>query len=280
MEERISPEYLDTLKIPLLAGRFFTDQDLLPDHPAVAVINQALAERHWPGQDPIGSRIVIHDGNYGLSEIVGVIGDVRRRGLDSEAPPVLYVPYHLNPQPVVALFARMNSDPGPLAEAIQDAIWDVEPNQPIYGIEPLSKVVGRSLTVPRLVQRLLGIQALLSLSVAALGIYSMLLYLVQTRRRELGVRVALGAAPRHILTLLLSSSFSTGLIGSAVGLGLAGAINSWLGPYLYGSDFGLQPYLASLGVILGAILLASGIPALSAARADPLRVLQAGRELR
>ena len=86
MEERISPEYLDTLKIPLLAGRFFTDQDLLPDHPAVAVINQALAERHWPGQDPIGSRIVIHDGNYGLSEIVGVIGDVRRRGLDSEAP--------------------------------------------------------------------------------------------------------------------------------------------------------------------------------------------------
>ena len=174
----------------------------------------------------------------------------------------------------------MNSDPGPLAEAVQDAIWDVDPNQPIYGIEPLSKVVGRSLTVPRLVQRLLGIQALLSLSVAALGIYSMLLYLVQTRRRELGVRVALGAAPRHILTLLLSSSFSTGLIGSAVGLGLAGAINSWLGPYLYGSDFGLQPYLASLEVILGAILLASGIPALSAARADPLRVLQAGRELR
>ena len=195
-------------------------------------------------------------------------------------PPVLYVPYHLNPRPVVALFARMNSDPGPLAEAVQDAIWDVEPNQPIYGIEPLSKVVGRSLTVPRLVQRLLGIQALLSLSVASLGIYSMLLYLVQTRSRELGVRVALGAAPRHILTLLLSSSFSTGLIGSAVGFGLAGAINSWLGPYLYGSDFGLQPYLASLGVILGAILLASGIPALSAARADPLRVLQAGRELR
>lgn len=270
----ISPHYFQALGIPVVKGRPFTDYDRL-DGPPVAVINETMRRLYWPREDPIGRYIVIERMGRASREIVGVVGDVRHRGLESEAGAEMYVPYLQVPLPVMAFVVRTDRDPVSMISAIRSQIWAVDKDQPVYDIKTMEQYLSDSMVQPRLSSILLGIFAAIALCQAAFGIYSVTSYLVIQRIPETGLRMALGAQPQSIVNGFLRRALSLAFLGVLIGILGTATLVRFISGFVYGVralDFGTFLWVSFLMCAIAAA--ASYIPARKATRLDPNAALR------
>jgi putative ABC transport system permease protein len=272
----ITPDYFRVLQTPLMQGRFFNEGDT-PTSPEVVIINQALAKKYWPGQDALGKRITFSDRrkpDVKWITIVGIVGNIRHRGLDVDAQPEYYVPLAQNSSRGMLLTVRSAQDPRALASAIRREIQSIDPEQPIANVRTFDTVVADSVAPRRLSVVLLGAFAAIALLLAAVGTYGVISYLVVQRTHELGVRMALGAQRRDLLTLVVGHAFRLVVLGLGLGLILALASARALSALLYSVGVFDPATFIFVPCVLGAVaLVASYIPALRATRADPMIAL-------
>jgi predicted permease len=257
--------------IPILEGREFSRQDGL-GAPGVIVINQSMAHKYWPNEDPVGR--VIRQGGARLT-IVGVAADVHHWGLDETAHPQFFRPYPQAGWPVMSVVVKTNAAPASYASAIKKALAEIEPDRPVSGVEPMQIVVEDSVGSRRFPALLLTSFAALALVLAAVGIVGVVGYSVAQRTQEIGIRLALGARRADVLRLILSGSMVWVLLGIAVGiLGSLGA-NRLLGTLLYDIKPQNPIVLAAVSLLMAAVALcASYIPARRAARVEPMEALR------
>ncbi len=228
-----TPEYFNTLDIPLLRGRMFTEQDTSTSAP-VALINEAMAKTVWPNQDPIGQQVsTALEGDKVKRQIIGIIGSIRHASLDTEPQPGLFVPYAQNPYELVFLAVRTKADPLSLASTVRNQVMAVDREQPVYDIKSMDQVIKDSSARRSLNMLLLSISALMALVLAMVGIYSVIASSVTQRTYEIGVRIALGAQPGDILKLVLRQGLILVLIGMAVGVAAAFGITQVMSSLLY-----------------------------------------------
>ena len=259
--------YFRALGIPLTRGRLFDDRDI-GDAPSVVIISQAIAERFFPGEDPVGKRL--SNGPTSSAEIVGVVGDVRRASLRDDPRADLYYPFERQNGNGTTLFVKTSGDAAAAFSSIRAAIRAVEPNAVIFDPRPMSDIAAESAAVPKLAMRLLAGFAAIALVLAAVGIYGVMSYGVRRRTRELGTRLALGASRGQIIALVMKQAAIVAAAGLAVGLvvGLyaARAMSSLL--------YGVEPWdpiaLGAAAAVLAITALgASYVPARRASRVDP-----------
>jgi len=265
----ISPRYFQALGIPVVKGRAFTDFDNF-DAPPVAVVNETMRRLYWPGEDPIGRYIVIERLGRAPREIVGVVGDVRHRGLESEAGAEMYLPYLQSPLPVMAFVVRTDRDPISMISAIRSQVWAVDRDQPVYDIKTMEQYLSESMVQPRLSSFLLAIFAAIALCQAAFGIYSVTSYLVSQRVPETGLRMALGAQPQSIVNGFLRQALGLVFLGVVIGVLGAAMLVRFISGFVYGVralDFGTFLWVSFL--MCGIAVAASYIPARKATRLDP-----------
>jgi putative ABC transport system permease protein len=271
---QITPEYFRVMQIPLIRGRLITAQDTATG-PPVALINETMARRFFPDEDPIGQRLDISGPTY-LREIVGIVGDIKQESLRTPTPPQVYEPFVQKPGPTIKVLLRARSDPSHLAAAVREEVRAVDSGQPISDALPMEQIVARSLTRDRFSVFVLGAFAGLALTLAAVGLYGVVGYIVSQRVNEIGIRIALGAEPRGIQRLVVIQSLWLTLIG--VGLGLVGAVvlSGIVQSLLYEVKARDPMTLAVVTVLLLAVALAAAfVPARRAARVDPVLALRA-----
>jgi predicted permease len=262
----ITPDYFRALGVPLVAGRYFQDTDG-PDAPRVLIVNRSLVQRVWPHSNPIGQRITT-DGEHYL-EIVGVVGDVREFGPARETPPQVYQPMEQGPVPRTVVVRAAGDAAGTVA-AVRRAVLDANPEAAITRVETLEETQSQAIASPRTTARLFGLFGLLALMIAVTGIASMLALWVRQRIREIGIRIALGASPRDILSDVVRQGMVLAALGA--GTGLAGAL--LLARAIEKMLFHITPtdaptYIVVSVLLLGSALIASWIPARRASRVDP-----------
>jgi len=270
----ISPNYFETLHIPILEGRVFTRADR-PGAPDVAIVNRSAARHFWGAQDPVGKRFSV-DGGKAWTQIAGVAGDVRQYGLDKEPVDEIYVPLAQSPLLDGILVIKTAGEPMSVARSIIELLYAIDPNQPAARVRSLEQVRAESVAAPRLTTNLLSLFALLALGIAATGIGGVMALAVGQRRHEIGVRMAIGARPGEIVRMILGQGMALALVG--VALGLFGAL--WLTRLMQQLLFEVTPNdpLTYIGVavVLGlAALVACYVPARRAARVDPIIALRA-----
>jgi putative ABC transport system permease protein len=274
--DEITPEFFETVGTPLMRGRSFTSADSA-NAPLVAVINDVMARRLWPGQDAVGRRFKfgLPTANTPWFTVVGVVRDMRRQGPEQAPIPQMFESLAQNPSRLVTLLVRTSTDPLQTLGAVQAAARQVERDAPVYGATTLNERLGRFNAQRRFQTSLLMVFALIALVLAAVGIYGLIRYSIATRSREIGIRIAVGAQRGDIMRMILREGLSLSLIGLA--LGLAGAL--WLGRLLSGLVFGVTatdlPTFAAVSVLLTTVaLVASYLPARRAARIDPVAALK------
>jgi predicted permease len=283
----ISPRFFSTMGIPLLRGRDITDGDSALAL-GVVIINETTARRFWPGEDPLGQIITIGPPMFtdvgAPRVVVGVAGDVREFGLDTDPPAILYVPMPQLPQrwanmvirnQPLCLVVKTDVEPGGLISSIKKEIWAYDPYQPITTVAPMERVVDRSIAFYEFNMVLMGIFAGLALLLAAVGIYGVLSFIVGQRTHEIGVRMALGAEKRNLVKFVLGEL--TPVVGLGLTIGVAGALalNRLLSSMLFGVS-STDP-TAFVGVSLGLVavaLLACYLPARRATRVEPIEALR------
>ncbi len=270
----VGPGYLQTLGIPLLRGRNFSDRDTEAT-PRVAMINQAMVRRFWPDEDPLGKPITT-DNKYFFS-IVGVVGDVRQLGQASETNPEVYLSYLQDPVdwPYRTLVVRSEGAPLKLVGLVEQAVWSVNKDQPISNIRTLEQVLADSVAQPRIFSLLLGVFAGLALVLASVGIYGVVSYSVTQRTHEVGVRLALGAEQVDVLRLVVGQGMLLTAIGLGIGLAGALAMTRFLARFLYGvgPTDPITFVLVAMTLFMVA-LLACYIPARRATKVDPMVALR------
>jgi putative ABC transport system permease protein len=269
------PNILRTLGIPLVAGREFTLRDTVSS-PGVALINEAMAKRFWPGEEALGKRFRLgYDGDAPWLTIVGIFKDFRHSSLDSEPYPQFYRPYSQAGWPFMTIATKTASASGTFIAPIKSALRTIEPNHPVVGVRTMEEVVGGSVASRRFPMVLLSGFALLALLLAAVGITGVVGYSVVQRTQEIGVRIALGAQTRDVLGLVLGHSLSWTLIGVAVGIVASFGLLRLLRTLIFGVTPTDPFVLASVSLLLVAVaLLASYVPARRAMRVDPVSALR------
>jgi putative ABC transport system permease protein len=277
--EVITGDYFQTFKVPLLRGRTFNERDT-KDSPRVIVIDQAMAEQVFPGEDPIGKRLAVEAGNdeegYVMSEIVGVVGRMRFHAIDEMAPlPIIYCSMAQVQRTSLGLFVRSSMSAATLSKSIRDVAASIDPNQPVFDARPMLDRVQETWGTHRLLSFLFSIFAGLALVLATIGLYGLLAYTTLKRVREIGIRLALGARPAQIRALVLSHGLQLLLIGSVFGLVAAFALSRALQSVLFEVK-GIDPriYLSVGALLFAATFLASWIPARRASRVDPIQALR------
>jgi putative ABC transport system permease protein len=273
----VGANYLKTLGIPLSKGRDFTADDMRPGALPVAVINEKMAARYWPNEDPIGRRITLglpRPDNPWIT-IVGIAKNVPHRAVDSQPEPDWYTSRVLSPQRHRYLFVRSALPTSALAVAIRKEVARIDPYQPVTSVKTMHDVISSTTAPRRLNAVLLGVFAAIALVLAVLGIYSVISYSITLRTQEIGIRMALGARRPAILMMVLRKGMLLTLIGIAIGLIAAFALTRWMSSMLFGvSTSDPMTYVAVLLIALGAALLACSIPARRATRVDPLIALR------
>jgi putative ABC transport system permease protein len=273
----VSKDYFSAMGFTLKAGRLFDERDGERTM-SVAVINQTMARKWWPGEDPIGRRFKF--GSYAGKDpwitIIGIVGDVRQMGVDQAPRAELYQPYQQQPNFAPSYLAvRTSGDPTKLAEVIRQKIWEVDSEQPVAGAGPMQDLIDEDLS-PRMIQTsLLSSFAGLALLLAALGIYALLSFTVAQRTQEIGVRMALGAQPGDVFALVIVQGFKPLLAGISAGVAGALALHRVAGHMLYEVSATDPVTLTGVGVSLMVVALASCyFPARRAMRVDPMVALR------
>ncbi len=279
----LSPEYLETLGIPLKRGRGFTEADNATA-PLVAVVNTAFVERYLPHREPLRQHLVIQRpllGKNGLGppvqvEIVGVIGNVKLGHLTADATPILYVPQAQNVWRRVSWFAvRTRIDPAALSGAVRHEMGEMDSEQPIEQLGPLEQTLSNQYAEPRFQAGLMGAFAGLALVLAVVGIYGVNAHAVSQRRHEIGLRMALGATPERVLRDTIGEGLKLTACGIALGLAGAWAAASVLRSVLVGVSATDPLTLGGVAIFLAvAAAAACYIPAQRAARIDPAIALR------
>jgi predicted permease len=277
--EVVGGDYFSTLKVPLLRGRAFNERDT-KDSPRVIIIDQAMAEQYFPGENPIGKRLGVDPGNdnenYVMSEIVGVVARMRFHAIDEMAPlPVIYCSLGQAQRTSLTLFVRSTMASAALERAVREAVTSIDSSMAVFDSRPMSDRVRETWGAQRLLSFLFSVFAGLALVLATIGLYGLLAYTTLKRVREIGIRLALGARPAQIRTLILSHGMQLLLIGSVIGLLSAFALSRALQSVLFDVK-GIDPriYLGVGLLLFGATLLASWIPARRASRVDPIIALR------
>ncbi|HZS05440.1 MAG TPA: ABC transporter permease [Blastocatellia bacterium] len=271
----VDPDYFRTMKIPLLGGRWFTERDTA-DAPRVMVINETMARRYWPGEDPVGKRVTMRDWGPPLTgEIAGVVGDVKPDGLDAQVRPMIYWPYPQFPSIFNALVIRTDGDPLSVVAAVKSRIWSVDPEQPVSAVRPMEQLLADSVAQRRFNALLLGLFAALALGLAAVGIYGVISHSVAQRTREIGIRMAVGARGGDVLRLVIGQGMTPVLAGVVIGLAGAFALTRLMTTLLFGVN-ATDPLTFAGGASLLAIvgLLACLVPARRATKVDPMIALR------
>jgi len=272
-----SAAYFETMRIPLLRGRTFSDTEK-SDDPATVIIDTKFAETHFAGQDPIGKRISLGLSPNGpnWSTIIGVVGHVQNYGLGQDTRVQIYFPYHRTPPTFVSFVLRTQGDPAALANSIRTTMRQVEPTLPVFGIRTMDELFDASVTNERVMLRLLAVFAGIALLLAAIGLYGVLSYIVAQRTREVGVRIALGATASDVRRLMLGQGLRLSLIGLGIGLLAATGLGKLMSSVLYGiSPFDLLSLTIVSVVLLLIGLFASWLPAHRATRINPVEALRA-----
>lgn len=271
------PDYFATLGVTLMAGRSFSRFDRV-DSPKVAVVNQTLAQRLWPGTDPIGKRFRFgRNGDW--HEVVGVARDGKYVMVGEEPRPYFYVPLEQHYQSPVTLHLRTSENAPAAIPAMRQILAELDPNLPIYNVRTMDEHLRQSamaLMPLRMAATLAGVQGGLGLVLAVMGLYGVVAYGVSQRNREIGVRIALGARRLDVIRLVVREGWRLTLVGLGVGLFLAVGIAFGLSRMLYGlSPFSLPVFATVIALLAGVSLLACYVPARRAARIDPLNALRA-----
>jgi putative ABC transport system permease protein len=284
---RINPAYFATIGQRLISGRSFADSDQ-EGAPNVAIINETLARRHWPNEDPLGRRLRLLDAppdqaTTQYMTVVGVVADAKNRGLSVEPGQEIYVPLRqqvasgggLRPSISCALLIRTAGDPSNLINAVRQKVWAVDRNIPITDVRTAEQIIGTAVAQPRFNALLLALFAFIALCLGAVGIYGVISYAVTQRTHEIGVRLALGAQQRDVLRMVVRQGMTLAMTGVAIGLLSALALTRWMEGLL----FGVRPAdpltftLIAVALLLVA-LVACYIPARRATKVDPMVALR------
>jgi predicted permease len=274
----ISPNYFDTLAIPLRSGRGFTTDDGLPGRRAI-VVSEAVERRFWPGESALGKRIYLGAPDNRIvddAEIVGVVGDVKQIGLDEAVSEAVYIPHRLVPSMMTFSFVlRTQVPPATVIPSTRAALHGIDPSVPMQTAQTMEDVVARSLSPARSSVYLLGVFALMALVLAVVGVFGVLSYIVSQRRTEMAIRLALGAQARSVLLLVLRQGMRDVAIGIAVGL----AVCVPLARYIQGLLFNVRPAdpmtLAGVAALLAVVAgLAVYVPCRKATQVDPVTMLR------
>lgn len=273
--EAISPQWFETMRVPLLAGRVFTAADD-GQAPKVVIVNQTCALRFWPGQNPVGKHFIVGRGPM-ESEVVGVAADVRNQGLGDEAQAQLWLPFKQLPWTEMHLLVRTAVPPLQMADAVRAQISAVDPDQPVTAIQTVDDLMDSGRAQPRFTMVLLAVFSITALALAAIGLAAMLAWTVVQRRQEMAIRLALGAGRKDILWLVVRHGLALALSGIAIGLGAGFLLTRLMASVLYKtSAHDLGTFALAPVVFLGVAWLASYLPARRATRVDPLDTLRAG----
>ena len=268
-----SEDYFRAMDIPVLAGRTFTAEDNL-DAPAVALVNKSFAARNWPDEDPIGQQLSANGGRTWFT-VVGVVANVRQQ-LALEPVDEVYAPVRQIPYVTTNWAIRSQSDASVLAPLVRKAVYDVDPDQPIYRLRTMDDVRLASLAPPRLTTTLLGIFAALALVITAAGIAGVIAFSVSQRTQEFGVRVALGASRADVVSMVLGEGLRLAVTGLTIGMLGAVVLGALLSTVLFGvGPIDVVTYLSVSSVLLAVAALACLLPALRAAAVDPMTALRA-----
>ncbi|HUS09968.1 MAG TPA: FtsX-like permease family protein, partial [Pyrinomonadaceae bacterium] len=277
----VSWDYFQTIGARSVSGRSFTAQDD-QDHPGVAVVNESFARKYFPNEQALGQRLQLSApariwNNQRLTsfEIVGIVRDVKSAGLNADAEPTYYVPASQAPLQNMTVLVRTLGDPTAIVPALRSAVLAVDPNQPITNIKTMDRIVADSIAQPRLSMLLMGLFGVLSLTLAAVGIYGLLSYAVTQRTQEMGIRMALGARVMDVLKLILKQGMALVLIGEVMGLLGAFAFTRFIKALLFGvTPTDTTTFLAVSAVLTAVALLACYLPARRATKVDPLEALR------
>jgi predicted permease len=267
----VTPDYFRILAIPLRSGRTFTETDNSDALPVV-IINEALAERYWPGANPLGWRIMLNSSPTPdrWMEVVGIVGNIKHKGIDQPELPEFYLPHAQLPVRLMTMVARTKEPPAHAVAAIRRELRTIDPELPLARIRTLDQVISHAIAPRRLAAVLVSIFAGIALVLGTIGMYSVMSFHFAERKVEIAMRLALGAERRHIVRLVLRRSLGLvalgGLIGSAVVLS---AENSLLALVPGTHQLDTRTFVTSLAVFLGIGLVAAFVPALRAARAAP-----------
>jgi putative ABC transport system permease protein len=270
----ISPDYFRTMNIATIEGRDFSDRDT-QDAPGVVIINETLARRYFPDQDPIGKRLRITYGKPTDREIIGIVKDLKHKSLESGSEDEVYVPYFQNPWAFMTLVARTTSDPENVAGGLKSTVWELDKDQPIESIKTGEQLFSNSVSRPRFYARLLAIFAALATALATLGIYGLVSYWVTQRTHEFGIRIALGAKREDILTQVVKQGLVLGVIGVAIGITAAFGLTRFMTNMLY--DVSVTDPIIFLGIsfiLIIVTIIASYVPARRATKVDPMVALR------
>jgi putative ABC transport system permease protein len=274
--QHVTPNFFRTLGIPIVAGRDFTERDTA-DTSGAAIINEAMARRYFPNEDPIGKRLTLglHRPDDPWLTIVGVVKDIPHRGLESKAEPDWYLSYLDQPRRYAYLMARASGDPASLAAAIRSQVLAIDKDQPVTGIRTVNEVIASTTAPRRFNTLLLAIFAAVAMALAAVGIYSVISYSVTQRTQEVGVRMALGARPGDVIRLILKQGLTLTLIGVAAGLLGAIAAARVMTGLLYGVTATDPATFVAISLLLATVAtLACYLPARRAARVEPMAALR------
>jgi putative ABC transport system permease protein len=270
----VSEGYLRAMRIPLLAGREFSELDG-PKAPLVVLISEKTAQLIWPDEDPIGKRVRMGGPDGPLRTIVGITGDVTHTGLDIPAGMEAYVPEAQWTNSDMQLVVRAASDPKLLIDAIRNEIWAVDKELPVSGVATMDQLVSASIAQRRFTLILLSLMSLLAATLAGLGIYSVMSYSVTQRTQEIGIRMALGAGAGDVLRLVVGQGMLLALAGIAIGLAAAAAVTRLMSALLFGISVTDPVTFAAIAVALAAVALgACFVPARRATKLDPMVALR------
>ena len=272
-----SPGYFSTIATPIIAGRDFLETDIAESTP-VTVINNAMAKKLWPGQDPIGKQVGLLGEDLPLMTVVGIVADIKHLSLREDPGPEIYVPYTQKVFPsmlIMHVVLRSKTDPAALIRTAGDAVRSLDPDLPVAKVTTLEMLVGNSIAGQRFSMLLLGLFGVLSLVLAAIGIYGVISFFSIERTREIGIRLALGAPRRSVLAMILGQGARLAGLGMAFGLGVAVGVTRLMASVVYGVGAADPITFAGVSLLLcGVAILACYLPARRAMRIAPASALR------
>ncbi len=269
----VSPGYFRTLNIPFFEGRDFQKTDSA-EMPSVAIINRAMARVYWLGEDPLGKRFRIEGTNQWL-QIVGIVGDIHQHELGRPPKPMFFTPYAQDPWTFFTIAVRTPANPSEFAPALTNAIQSVDRDLPVFNVQRFDEILAASVSRPRFQMILLVLFGGLALTLAVIGIYGVMSYTVAQRTNEIGIRMALGAQPRHVLAQILWQGGRLAALGAMAGLAASFFVTRFMKSVLFAvSPLDLGTYAAVTALLMAVTLVACCVPALRAMRVDPMAALR------